>query len=88
MTGIRNHNPFVRAFENNTGLRHGELLDSHFRLKQQYNFLRTRSYMYLFLYIIKYFFWLQIQRSRVRFPALPDFLRSSGSGTGYTQPRE
>jgi hypothetical protein len=24
----------------------------------------------------------------VRFPALPDFLRSSGSGTGYTQPRE
>jgi hypothetical protein len=31
--------------------------------------------------------WLQIQRSRVRFPALPDFLRSSGSGTGSTQPR-
>jgi hypothetical protein len=28
--------------------------------------------------------WLQIQRSRVRFPALPDFLRSSGSGTGST----
>ena len=25
-------------------------------------------------------FWLQIQRSRVRFPALPDFLSSSGSG--------
>jgi hypothetical protein len=24
---------------------------------------------------------LQIQRSRVRFPALPDFLRSSASGT-------
>jgi hypothetical protein len=24
----------------------------------------------------------------VRFPALPDFLRSSGSGTGSTQPRE
>jgi hypothetical protein len=32
--------------------------------------------------------WLQIQRSRVRFPALPDFLRSSESGTGSTQPRE
>jgi hypothetical protein len=32
--------------------------------------------------------WLQIQRSRVWFPALPDFLRSSGSGTGSTQPRE
>jgi hypothetical protein len=25
---------------------------------------------------------------RVRFPAPPDFLRSSGSGTGSTQPRE
>jgi hypothetical protein len=24
----------------------------------------------------------------VRFPELPDFLRSSGSGTGSTQPRE
>jgi hypothetical protein len=33
-------------------------------------------------------FWLQIQRSWVRFPALPDFVRSSGSGTGSTQPRE
>jgi hypothetical protein len=32
--------------------------------------------------------WLQIQRSRVRFPALPDFLRSSASGTASTQPRE
>jgi hypothetical protein len=27
-------------------------------------------------------------RGPVRFPALPDFLRSSGSGTGSTQPRE
>ena len=33
-------------------------------------------------------FWLQIQRSRVRFPALPDFLSSIGSGTGSTQHRE
>jgi hypothetical protein len=32
--------------------------------------------------------WLQIQRFRVRFPALPDFLRNSGSGTGSTQPFE
>jgi hypothetical protein len=32
--------------------------------------------------------WLQIQRSQVRFPELPDFLRSSGSGTGSTQARE
>ena len=33
-------------------------------------------------------FCIQIQRSRVRFPALPDFLSGSGSGTGSTQPRE
>ena len=33
-------------------------------------------------------FWLLIQRSRVRSSALPDFLCSSGSGTGSTQPRE
>ena len=33
-------------------------------------------------------FWLQIQRSRLRFPALPDFLSSRGSGTGSTQPRD
>jgi len=33
-------------------------------------------------------FWLQIQRSRVRSPALPDFLSGSGSGKGSTQPRE
>jgi hypothetical protein len=32
--------------------------------------------------------WLQIQKSRVRFLALPDFLRSNGSGTGSTHPRE
>jgi hypothetical protein len=31
--------------------------------------------------------WLQIQRSRVRFPASPDFL-SSGSGSESTQLRE
>ena len=33
-------------------------------------------------------FWLQIQRSRVRSPALPDFLSSIVSGTGSTHPRE
>jgi hypothetical protein len=32
--------------------------------------------------------WLQIQRLWVRFLALPDFMRSSGSGTGSTQPAE
>jgi hypothetical protein len=30
--------------------------------------------------------WLLTQRSRVRFPALPDFLSSSGSGTVSTRP--
>ena len=33
-------------------------------------------------------FWLQIQRLRVRSPALPDFLSIRGSGTGSIQPRE
>jgi hypothetical protein len=32
--------------------------------------------------------WLQIQRFRVRFPALPDFLRSNAFGTACTQPGE
>jgi hypothetical protein len=32
--------------------------------------------------------WLQSQRSRVRFPALPAFLSSIGSEMGSTQPRE
>jgi hypothetical protein len=31
---------------------------------------------------------LEVQRSRVRFPALRDFLRSSASGTGSNKPRE
>jgi hypothetical protein len=33
-------------------------------------------------------FWLQIQRSGFDFPAIPDFLRSSGSGAESTQCRE
>jgi hypothetical protein len=32
--------------------------------------------------------WLQIHRSRVRFPALQDFLSRRSSGTGSTQPHE
>jgi hypothetical protein len=32
--------------------------------------------------------WLQIQRSRVRIPTLPDFLRSSEPGTVSAQPPE
>jgi hypothetical protein len=30
----------------------------------------------------------QSPKVRVRFPALPHFLRRNGSGTGFTQPRE
>jgi hypothetical protein len=53
------------------------------------------------LKIIQQFLWVQDRlcglvseflatdpEARVRFPALPDFQRSSGSGTGSTQPRE
>jgi hypothetical protein len=32
--------------------------------------------------------WLQIQKFRVLFQEIPDFLRNGGSGTGSTQPRE
>jgi hypothetical protein len=32
--------------------------------------------------------WLQIQRPRVIYPALSDFVRDPGSGTASTQPRE
>jgi hypothetical protein len=32
--------------------------------------------------------WSSGQRSNVCFPALPDFLRNSGSGAGSTQPRD
>jgi hypothetical protein len=32
--------------------------------------------------------WIEIQRSSFWFPAIPDFLRSSGSRTGSTQPRK
>jgi hypothetical protein len=31
---------------------------------------------------------VQIQKSRVRFSAMPDLLRSSGFGTGSAQPRD
>ena len=55
-------------------------------------YIKKNIYIYIYIYIYIWSsgqsFWLQIQRSRVRFPALPDFLSSSGSGTGSTQPRE
>jgi hypothetical protein len=75
------------------------LLDalSHFLLSTQVPFsvfnnfkiliLNFRLYDCLCGLVVKSF-WLQIQRSRVRFSALPDFLTSRGSGTGSTQPRD
>jgi hypothetical protein len=41
-----------------------------------------------FLCIASQSFWLQIQRSRVRFPTPRNFLRSRGFGTESTQPHE
>ena len=46
------------------------------------------SFGSIFLWSSGQSFWLQMQRFRVQSPALPDFLSSSGSGTGSTQPRE
>jgi len=60
--------------------------------------IRPPAYIYIYIYTHTHTrpplwssgqsLWLQIQRSRVRSPALPDFLSSSGSETGSTQPRE
>jgi hypothetical protein len=59
------------------------------------------SFTLFFIFICLYFFTDHLydlvvrvpgyrldSEAQVRFPALPDFLRSSGSGTGSTQPRE
>jgi hypothetical protein len=48
-----------------------------------YYLLRMRSCV-----LVVKSFWLQIQRSRVRFPALQDFLTNRGYGAGSTQLRE
>jgi hypothetical protein len=41
-----------------------------------------------YAFILKKEFLPTDPEARVRFPVLPDFLRSSGSGTGSTQPCE
>ena len=63
------------------------------RLERNIKYITCKFYNVIYNYLPPLWssgqsFWLQIQRSRVRFPALPDFLSSSGSGTGSTQPRE
>jgi hypothetical protein len=60
----------------------------HRKVADTFNFLVRVSQIWPPLWSNGQSSWLQILRSQVRFPALPDFLRSSGSGTGYTQPRE
>jgi hypothetical protein len=46
-------------------------------------------YIYITAYVVKWSKFLVIDPEVwVRFLALTDFLRSSGSGTGSTQPRE
>jgi hypothetical protein len=46
--------------------------------------IRNSAFKILSLILSGQSYWLQIQRTRVRFPVLPDFLRSRGSGTGST----
>jgi hypothetical protein len=57
-------------------------------LKIRVKDVRRDGVNWIYLWSSDQSFWLQIQRTWVRFPALPDFLRSSGTGTGSTQPRE
>jgi hypothetical protein len=61
---------------------------SETHLKPHERFFIPNYHIYRTLWSSGQSFWLQIQRSWVRLPALPDFLRGSGSGTGSTQPRE
>ena len=58
--------------------------------KHTHTHTHTHTYIYIYIHdrLCGLVVTVQIQRSRVRSPALPDFLSSSGSGTGSTQPRE
>jgi hypothetical protein len=53
-----------------------------------YLFLNVRCHDWPTLWSSDHNSWLQIHRIRVPFSELPDFLRSSGFGTGSTQPHE
>jgi hypothetical protein len=79
------------------------ILHSH-RHENLYSLLKARFVQYLELKVVArhgtsvmtgpplwssgHSSWLLTQRSRVQFPSLPDFLSSSGSGTGFSQPHE
>ena len=72
-----------------TGAHNIWIFDKYLKHTNTYKYLKVAYYKHrLPLWSSGQSFWLQIQRSRVRFPALPDFLSSNGSGTGSTQPRE
>jgi hypothetical protein len=87
---IRTYDPSVRASEDSSCLRPLGYRGRHFF------FIFYVILFFLTLCILKWpllwssgqSFWLQIQRSGVLFPALPDFLTSRESGTGSTQPRD
>jgi hypothetical protein len=58
------------------------------------NIIQNTTFMYINIWYLysrtaSVVWWSEFQATdpevRVRFPALPDFLRSSGSETGYTQ---
>jgi hypothetical protein len=65
-----------------------EVLIAYFPFTAVWIFDTSRKKLWPSLWSNGQSFWLQIQRSWVRFPALPDFLTSRGSGTGSTQPRD
>jgi hypothetical protein len=48
--------------------------------------IARNNYIPLIINVIGQSSWLLTQRSRGQFPVLPDFVNSSGSGTGSTQP--
>jgi hypothetical protein len=59
-----------------------------FRLSGQSWWLNIQVWKLLITSHIGLLLWSTGQRSWVRFPVLPDFLNSTGSGTGSTHPRE
>jgi hypothetical protein len=54
----------------------------------KFKFVVIKDHLYGLVVRVRQSSWLQIQRFRVLFPALPDILRNSESGTGSTQSRE
>jgi hypothetical protein len=88
LSGIRTHDPSVQALDRAAAVissleQHEPYLSRLSPYMSHDNFKRIQEQN---LWSSGQSSWLQIQRTRVPFPALPDFLRS-GSGTESTQPR-